>query len=105
MQLPPDPRGSAIQRPPLLPYASALGYQGPYFLPRYSHRSPTSSSLSGYWCASSLVDRMMSGPLPMFAATAALGRMTSQFPTAVVTSTPVFTDNLHMFASHSSSST
>src|SRR5258708_3217789 len=48
MQLPPAPGGSPIPRPPLLPYASALGYQGPYFLPRYSHKSPTSSSLSGY---------------------------------------------------------
>ena len=40
----------------------------------------------------------------MFAATAALGRTSSQFSASTVTSTPVFSMNFFVFASHWSSS-
>ena len=52
-------------------------------------RRSTSTSLSGYWCASSIVLMMMSGPLPTFAATAAFGRTSSQPSASTRTSMPV----------------
>src|SRR6185436_17459477 len=69
------------------------GYQPPYFLPRYSARSVTSSSFSGYRLASSLVPRMMSGPAPVLAATAAFGRTSSQLSLSTRTSMPVLAVN------------
>ena len=47
---------------------------------------------------------MMSGPLPTFAATAALGRTSSQPSWSTRTSTPVFSVNFLVFAIHMSSS-
>src|SRR6185436_5243844 len=57
---PAEPSGTPIHfLPSGFRYAWHESYQPPYFLPRYSHRSVTSSSFSGYRFASSLVDRMM----------------------------------------------
>ena len=47
---------------------------------------------------------MMSGPLPTLAATAALGRTSSQPSLSTRTSTPVFSVNFLVFAIHMSSS-
>jgi len=54
--------------------------------------------LSGYWCASSIVLMMMSGPLPTFAATAAFGRTSSQPSASTRTSMPVSSVNFFVFA-------
>ncbi len=63
-----------------------------------------SISLSGYWCGSSNQPMMMSGPLPMLAATAALGRTSSQPSLSTRTSMPVLSLNFLMFAMKASSS-
>src|SRR5690348_10853932 len=54
--------------------------------------------------ASSKVERMMSGPEPTFAATAALGRTSSQLSLSTRTSTPVRLVNAAVFFIHKSSS-
>src|SRR6476659_4615893 len=84
--------------------SSPAGYQPPYFLPRYSATSYTSSSLSGYRLASSLVDRMMSGPPPVLAATAALGRTSSQPSLSTRTGMPYLSENFLTLAMYASSS-
>src|SRR5512140_1280687 len=84
--------------------ASQAGYQPPYFLPRYSATSVMSTSLSGYRLASSLVDRMTSGPAPVLAATAALGRTSSQPSWSSFTSMPYLAVNFLTLAMYASSS-
>ena len=70
-----------------MPYFRVTGYQPPYLAPRYSAKSVMSRSLPGNLNGSSFVPIMMSGPPPMLAATAALGRMSSQLSA----STRIFT--------------
>ena len=64
----------------------------------------TSSSLSGYWWASSNQTHMISGPEPTLAATAAFGRMSSQLSLSTRICTPVASVKRLVLAIHWSSS-
>ena len=105
MHMPATPSGTPIH---FLPsgrrYGSHTGYQPPYFLPRYAQTSVTSTSFSGYRLASSLVDRMMSGPAPVLAATAAFGRTSSQPSASTRTGMPYFSVNFFTLTRYVSSS-
>ena len=92
--------GTAIQVfvPFFLPYFSARKYQPPYFLPRYSVTSLTSTSLSVYRCGSSGQPTTMSGPAPVLAATAVCGRRSSQPTKSTRTGTPMVSENFLMLA-------
>src|SRR5437763_9271894 len=102
--LPAQPMGTAIHLFFSTQYDLHTSYQPPYLPPRWLHTSVTSTSLSGYWCASSKVEMMMSGPLPTLAATAALGRTSSQPSLSTRTGTLYFAVKALVFSSHLSSS-
>src|SRR5918996_6156572 len=89
-----------IQRSPLLPITSANSYQPPYLLPRYSATSVMSSSLSGNRCGVVFGPQTTSGPAPTFAATAALGWMSSRNSLSSLTGTPVASVNAATFLSN-----
>ena len=64
----------------------------------------TGRSLSGYWKGSSNQLITMSGPEPTLAATAALGRTSSQLSWSIVTLTPVASVKAAVLAFHAASS-
>src|ERR1700758_2042398 len=98
------PCGRAIQRFPSIPYLRATGYQPPDLAPIYSARSVRSSSFSLNLNGSSSVPMMMSGPAPTLAATADLGRMSSQLSASTRTLTPVLSLNFLVLATKLSNS-
>src|SRR5216684_3142246 len=104
MQAPGVPCGSAIHFLLRVPYWTQASYQPPYLPPRYVARSVRSTSLSGNLCGSSLVPMMMSGPAPTLAATAALGRTSSQLSLSTRTSMPVVSVNFLVISVHLSQS-
>src|ERR1700730_6354762 len=104
MQAPGVPCGRAIHFFLGGPYWTRESYQPPYLLPRYVARSVRSTSFSGNLCGSSLVPMMMSGPAPTLAATAALGRTSSQLSLSTRTSMPVVSVNFLVCSCHLSQS-
>src|SRR5476649_103634 len=79
----------AIHFLPLMPYFCADATQPPYFLPRYSATSVTSTHFCGNRCGSEYRPQNMSGPAPVLAATEALGCTSSYDSREIVTFTPV----------------
>src|SRR6516162_1515664 len=80
------------------------GTQPPYFLPRYSATSVTSTHFCGNRCGSENRPQNRSGPALVFAATEAFGGMSSKDSRVTLTLTPVALVKPSMSAMNASSS-